>query len=227
MKLIKYLGVEESRKWLRHFAIYECHRCLTHFKADVNDVKRGRKKNCGCVSELKDLPTQLNGVDIITDLGVVDGRRRALFQCSLCDNQFNADVSAMRLGKAKKHCGCYVKPKKEIVCVKKPNKLNQLERISIDLNMAKNKVLLLEYTWRNMIARCERKSHPKYVHYGARGISVCDEWRHSLYNFVKDMGDKPSDEYSIDRINNDGNYEASNCRWATQLTQQNNKLSTT
>lgn len=81
------------------------------------------------------------------------------------------------------------------------------------------------YVWRAMISRCTLKSHPAYQRYGARGISVCDRWRDSFVAFYADMGDRPSSEHSIDRINNDGNYEPGNCRWATKVQQQRNMRS--
>lgn len=77
---------------------------------------------------------------------------------------------------------------------------------------------LVHTSYRGMIDRCYRKSHIFYHHYGGRGITVCDRWRgkNGFHNFFADMGDRPSRKHSIDRINNDGNYEPDNCRWATQ-----------
>lgn len=81
-----------------------------------------------------------------------------------------------------------------------------------------------EYTtWLSMKDRCLRTKNKKYKDYGGRGITVCERWRDSFENFLADMGRKPSANLSIDRINNDGNYEPGNCRWATQLEQVRNR----
>lgn len=78
------------------------------------------------------------------------------------------------------------------------------------------------HVWRSMISRCEDKNSPAYLSYGGRGISVCKEWRASFSTFSEDMGKKPSQHHSLDRINNDGNYCKENCRWATRVDQNNN-----
>jgi hypothetical protein len=80
-----------------------------------------------------------------------------------------------------------------------------------------------EYTaWKNMHQRCMNPSCREFKYYGARGITICERW--SIYeNFLTDMGRRPSAKHSIDRINNDGNYEPGNCHWATRSEQMKNR----
>lgn len=81
----------------------------------------------------------------------------------------------------------------------------------------------LEYkTWTSLKGRCYNPKNPLYKWWGARGIKVCDRWLNSFEAFHEDMGDRPSSKHSLDRINVNGDYEPSNCRWATRDIQDNN-----
>lgn len=80
-----------------------------------------------------------------------------------------------------------------------------------------------EYSaWVAMIRRCTNPKDKYYYNYGGRGIRVCQSWVNSFSNFLNDIGKAPSKLHSLDRKENNGNYEPGNCRWATKPEQQNN-----
>lgn len=78
-------------------------------------------------------------------------------------------------------------------------------------------------SWCHMKARCYNPNNKDYYNYGARGITVCDEWKNDFLTFLCDVGYRPSVEHSLDRINGNLNYNKDNCRWATALVQSRNR----
>lgn len=95
---------------------------------------------------------------------------------------------------------------------------------------SKHPLYLIYY---DMKGRCYRKTHPRYADYGGRGINVCQEWVDDFWQFVEDVGDRPDESktpggkafWQLDRINNNGNYEPGNIRWATPQEQSLNRNS--
>lgn len=79
------------------------------------------------------------------------------------------------------------------------------------------------HIWESMKDRCYNPNRKSWKNYGGRGIQVCQRWRADFLNFLEDMGKRPAINLSLDRINNDGNYEKDNCRWVHILVQNNNK----
>lgn len=89
--------------------------------------------------------------------------------------------------------------------------------------MIKNKSKYPEHNiWHSAISRCKNKNNISYKFYGGRGISMSDEWASSFETFFSDMGQRPSNKHSLDRIDNNRGYEKGNCRWATRKEQARN-----
>ena len=135
------------------------------------------------------------------------GKRSVECSCE-CSNKVVTTINGLRSGNTTS-CGCTRKEK------------NKSRAIHGHLSKGKQSA---EYnSWINMVSRCENKNRSDYSRYGECGIRVCERWRTSFANFLSDMGLKPSPLHSIDRINNQGNYEPENCRWATSEEQNCNK----
>ena len=141
---------------------------------------------------------------LIQDLGIMfasegskERRRYGLYKCGHCGEEFKAKTTRIKSGVIKS-CGCLVG---EYHGMKKHRFYD---------------------TYRNMKARCYNKSNPAYKHYGERGISVCEEWQ-DIIKFVAWADSTYIEGYTLDRIDNAGNYEPSNCRWVDATTQAINQ----
>jgi len=84
----------------------------------------------------------------------------------------------------------------------------------------------LHNAWKAIKQRCLNPNTKHFNHYGGRGIIICDRWITSFDNFCSDVGERPSAKHSIDRIDNNGNYEPNNIKWSTQSEQNFNKTTT-
>lgn len=167
-------------------------------------VKIGRIKSCGCyrISKMEDYTGQKFGS--LTAIKLVRGGKDNTFrwfcECD-CGRHTYAQPHSLKIGKTR---GCGY----SAGCT--THGLSRTPEYS---------------TWTGMKRRCYSPNHKSYKNYGGKGIIVCDRWLESFENFLEDMGNRPED-MSIERKDRDGNYEPSNCEWADNATQLENRSAT-
>jgi hypothetical protein len=134
--------------------------------------------------------------------------RYGLYKCGFCGNEFKAQVKHINSG-ATKSCGCYQK------------------RRTSETHKTHGLVYTRLYDiWVSMKDRVLNPKNIKYIDYGGRGITICDEWKNdfmSFYNWAMENGYEENKGLSIDRIDNDGGYSPENCRWTTSTIQNRNQ----
>jgi hypothetical protein len=184
----------------------------------TSKIKKGKDLHCGCKSKLQYKPGDIiNGWKYVTDADSTNLKwRKIIANCPVCDKETNIGIFQLTRNKPTKSCGC----KNKIFRVEKSKSGNVYHGHSKKGQDNTYKI------WTAMKQRCFNPNNTRYSSYGGRGIYVCDRWKNSFLNFLEDMGPRPGPEYSIDRIDVNGNYEPSNCRWATPEIQQANKRPT-
>lgn len=147
----------------------------------------------------------------LTAVRRVDGPRNSwLFTCS-CGGETITQIARVRFGMTQS-CGCIAK--------------ERLKKRSVTHGHAVNRTVSPTLSsYRSAYARCYQPSAARYAQYGGRGIVMCERWKEDFQNFLDDMGPRP-DGMTLDRIDPHGNYEPSNCRWASPLDQAGNQIAT-
>lgn len=193
------------------YAMFRCE-CGKEFESFIPHVRREKTVSCGCAHLIKYKKGQKIGNMIylyeLEPYHAPNGttNRRAAFKCE-CGEVVTAVIGQVKSGQIRS-CGCF----------KKSGDISRKHGLWLDDNYGR---------WLGMIERCYNPKCKGYKYYGARGISVCDKWREDPTNYIDYIMSLPgaNDDKlcTIDRVDNDGNYEPGNLRWADYYTQANNK----
>lgn len=168
-----------------------------------NDLKSGNTKSCGCLRR-SDLTGQKYGK--LTVIGFAEIRNKTAYWKTVCDCGRRKTLPGPQIKNGSiRSCNCL---KGDVRVIHGHGRRAATSRTY--------------KSWRNMKQRCLNPNHRHYEYYGGRGITVCERWRKSFENFLADMGERPLGT-SIDRIDNNGNYEPGNCRWMHWQGQVENK----
>lgn len=207
LTVIEYSGIDKH-----HHSQWLCRcECGNEIIATRDHLITGNTTSCGCkkhIPKYKDITGKRFGRLTVIRFDHINNRNQSCWLCQCdCGNQVIVQASSMNSGNTSS-CGCY------------KNELAHDNNATHGLSKTR-----LYKVWQGMKTRCENENFDSYYRYGERGISVCDEWK-QFENF-KDWADISGyeDGLSLDRIDNNGNYCANNCRWTTQQIQCNNRSS--
>lgn len=194
------------------------HRCTWDCLCDCGNVinvkaaylSSGGTTSCGCIRITSLVGKRYGRLKVISkeeNTRSKGGKSHVMYLCECdCGNRLIVKAENLRSGNTQS-CGCLA--------------IDRTKEKSTKHGLTRDR---LYHVWNGMKDRCYNPNSESYHNYGGRGITVCDEWRdnfQAFYDWATENGHK---EYlTIDRINNDGNYEPSNCRWATNKEQQRNK----
>lgn len=150
----------------------------------------------------------------LTALRTLGQRKRKVYWLCSCDCGNEAEVESYKLRSGHtRSCGCLV--------------AETAGSLNLSHGDARVGAITPEFkAWQGMKERCLCETNHAYGDYGGRGIKVCDRWLNDFPQFLRDMGRRPSPDHSLDRRKVDGDYEPSNCRWATRLEQNCNRRNT-